>query len=218
MNFPPIPALRVLSRRDGSFFVWCHFVCVCVCVWTGPCANLPDDYLALFGGPQGCRVEWQDEQRGLFRLVLLRHNDDDHDGAAPPNASALLVPPVPPMDVVLETPSVLVTPTMPAASRCRDPPSCLHGRPAVHFTVQKRDSANIGRVFYVCANTDDRRCSFFRWQDEMDNFSAPGWGRHPLHMSFFFFFLTRWPGPPRSCYRFHPPRRRCSPKLHRWTR
>lgn len=90
-------------------------------------------------------------------------------------------------EVVCETPSTLVVPVIDPDVRCEAPPQCLHNRPAVMRHVTRRDSPNIGRVFYTCAWPEGRRCGFFRrgprmlkgrsrpcprWHDEIDQYSV----------------------------------------------
>lgn len=79
---------------------------------------------------------------------------------------------MPAAEFVIETPSPLDVPTIDPDKRCPDPPVCLHGRPAVARTVHRRDSVNIGRTFFTCAWPEGRRCGFFRWRDELDQFSV----------------------------------------------
>lgn len=126
-------------------------------------------FLELFGA--GARVEWLNEPIGLFVVVVPRSD-------APAEAAGDTTVPaatagwwMPAAQVVVETPSVLEEPVIDPAQRCRDPPLCLHGRPTVARVVSRRDSVNIGRTFYACTWPEGRRCGFFRWQDELSQFS-----------------------------------------------
>lgn len=129
---------------------------------------IPADFLRVFG--TNVRVDWVDESVGRFRVVVL----DDPSSLPTPTPTPSEPPPafpLPVLDIVVETPSALTIPEIPEERRCREPPSCHHGRPTVQRTVQKTTSVNIGRTFYTCAWPEGKRCGFFRWLDEMSNFS-----------------------------------------------
>lgn len=38
-------------------------------------------------------------------------------------------------------------------------------------SVLRKDSPNVGRSFFVCGSREGRRCEFFRWADELDQYS-----------------------------------------------
>lgn len=126
---------------------------------------IPEGFLRLFG-PEA-RVEWQDEARGLF---VVRTPLCGVGVAAPTTTTVAVRPPPIPSDIVVETPSHLEVPSIPEDRRPADPPMCFHGRPSRTFTC-RRDGPNQGRVFYTCGWPEGRRCSFFRWQDENEQFS-----------------------------------------------
>lgn len=147
---------------------------------------IPADFLAAFGGTT--QVVWIDEVMGRFRVCVIDNdNDSQRDASTVVRADEPACLLLPSMDVVVESPSaVLYTecvcvqgathsmrpmPEIAADLRCRDPPNCFHCHPTVQRTVQKRDSVNLGRIFYVCAWPEGKRCSFFRWQDDLPSFT-----------------------------------------------
>lgn len=75
-------------------------------------------------------------------------------------------------EFVIETPSDLQVPALDPDCVCSkdQPPKCYHGRASRPQTV-RRDSANHGRVFFTCTWPEGSRCSFFRWQDENQNYT-----------------------------------------------
>lgn len=132
---------------------------------------IPAAFLAMFRGDgSDVSVIWENASSGLFG-VMVRANG----GAVPADFTIPTHPPdLPPFeDVVVEVATEMTLPTVPPGT---DPPICQHGRPAVRRTVMKRGSPNIGRLFYVCSWNDARRCGFFRWGDELDQFSATAIG------------------------------------------
>lgn len=70
----------------------------------------------------------------------------------------------------VDVPTTLQIPTIPEGERSSDPPVCMHGRSTLRRTVMRKDSPNLGRGFYVC-NAPTARCAFFRWADEVDQYS-----------------------------------------------
>jgi hypothetical protein len=131
---------------------------------------IPAAFLSLFGPT--ATVIWENPSQGLFGIIVCPNTD---------NVSHLVrgaftipdVPPTPPtlFTDVVETDSVLQFPEIPVEDRCTDPPLCLHGSPSVRFTVHKKESPNLGRVFYVCSWNSPHRCGFFRWADELEHYS-----------------------------------------------
>lgn len=122
---------------------------------------LPEGFLALFG--PGVRVQWTDPQRGLF---TLHHPTGEMNLRGAPG---LLASEPRLGEIVVETPSVLQVPDIPVENRCSDPPLCYHGRPSAQFTCKQGN--NKGRVFYVCAWNEGKRCNMFQ-----SSFFLEGWG------------------------------------------
>ena len=124
-------------------------------------------FLALFG-PMAT-VVWENPSQGLFGVMVRPDNRTSAEGT-------FVIPDHPPAlplttERIVETESVMQVPEIPASEQCLDPPLCMHGCPTLRFTVHKKDSPNVGRIFYVCAWNDKRRCSFFRWADELESYS-----------------------------------------------
>jgi hypothetical protein len=71
----------------------------------------------------------------------------------------------------MDLPTTLEIPTIPEADRGPDPPLCLHGRATTRRTVM-RSPLNLGRAFYVCSSGTSARCAFFRWADEVGQYSV----------------------------------------------
>jgi hypothetical protein len=73
---------------------------------------------------------------------------------------------------VVEFNTNVTIPGLPVDGKGADPPNCSHGQQAARRTVMPRDSPNFGRVYYTCCTeAGKRRCSFFRWGDELDMYS-----------------------------------------------
>lgn len=123
-------------------------------------------FLDLFGcGPAD--VVWEDMAAGLFGLVV-------------PAQSGVKIAPVSGIHdiphtttMVQEVPTNLQIPVIAPQDRSIDPPDCLHGKPTQRRVVFRKDSANVGRAYFVCAQNGGAggKCSFFRWGDETDQYS-----------------------------------------------
>jgi hypothetical protein len=124
-------------------------------------------FLAMFGPT--ATVVWENPSQGIFGVMVRPDSQCHTDGTfvIPDH------PPAPPPtdEMIVETESVVEFPEIPVTERCLDPPLCMHGCPTARFTVHKKESPNVGRVFYVCAWNDKHRCSFFRWADDLENYS-----------------------------------------------
>lgn len=89
------------------------------------------------------------------------------------------------VECVVNAPSSMIIPEIEPERRCGTPPVCFkrdaclrwntiiasHNHPTVARTVSRKCSPNIGRKFYACVWPEGRRCSFFRWHDELSQFS-----------------------------------------------
>jgi hypothetical protein len=131
---------------------------------------IPTRFISLFGPT--ATVVWENPSQGLFGVIVCA---DERDSSRLVGGTFTIpeCPPCPPtlINTVIETESVLQLPEIPVADQCIDPPLCLHGCPSVRYTVHKKDSPNLGRVFYVCSWNNPLRCSFFRWGDELESYS-----------------------------------------------
>ena len=89
-------------------------------------------------------------------------------------------------ECIVNSPSSMIIPEIEPERRCRAPPMCYirngvceredtivvtHNHPTIERTVSRKCSPNIGRKFYACVWPEGRRCSFFRWHDELSQFS-----------------------------------------------
>jgi hypothetical protein len=127
-------------------------------------------FLRLFGpGVTTASVLWDNPSCGTFDIVVGRPPPSTEPAFRWPEVSL----PVPEPSVrAVEVETDLRIPVIPPDRRATDPPVCAHGRPTIRRTVSKKDSPNIGRVFFVCAHDGAHRCSFFRWADDLDSFST----------------------------------------------
>lgn len=131
-------------------------------------------FLALFDGATEASVVWENPGLGLFGLVV-----------PPPAAAAFVVPLAPAVahaaaapvsvlpETIVEVDTDLVVPVIPPEERCTAnglTPLCHHGTPSVRRTVV-RATPNHGRGYFTCASTEARRCGFFRWCEDADQFS-----------------------------------------------
>lgn len=142
---------------------------------------IPPAFLELFG--EGASVIWESPAssslgnsrfhpcQGIFGIVV---KPDESSPVTNIDLCSILsqakVPVVPPhierqFDVVHE----LQMP--PAFNQPEEPPKCLHGQSSVRRLVSRKDSVNIGRYFFTCPAPQSARCGFFRWADELCNYS-----------------------------------------------
>ena len=136
---------------------------------------IPAAFLALFG--PNCNIVWENPCMGAFGVVVTRGPGASgttvtHErlmALLADSAAASVLPEA--AEFSFDVPSDLVLPQLPPETRAAEPPCCLHGRPAVRRIVTKKLSPNIGRAFYACAWMGNGRCGFFRWADELDQFS-----------------------------------------------
>lgn len=138
-----------------------------------PYPPIAPGFLALFEG-RGGRVVWENPSLGLFGIVVP---PSDVDPRPPQQFQLCETPPPAPRvaDMVVDVVTTMTVPTIPAAERSCDPPLCLHGKGTLKRTVVRRDSPNVGRIFYVCCNGSGDgggSCGFFRWGDELDQYSS----------------------------------------------
>lgn len=126
---------------------------------------IPVTFLRLFG-PHAV-ASFPDEECARSGLFWVHANTPTAPlpPIAPPSPSGV------PDPIVVETPSVLELPTIPPERRSAVPPRCWHGHVTRSFLCRREDSPNQGRQFYTCSWPEGRRCSFFRWQDENDQYS-----------------------------------------------
>jgi hypothetical protein len=127
-------------------------------------------FLSLFGcGPES--VVWENPAQGIFGIVV-----PPPEARGEPRHFSLpeqTLPSPRPRTTVVEVDTDLQRPSIPDDMRCTDPPCCAHRLPAGRRTVVRKDSPNLGRAYYVCTQSGDaRRCSFFRWADELDLYSV----------------------------------------------
>jgi hypothetical protein len=131
-------------------------------------------FLALFDG-RTASVVWENPSLGLFGIVVPPQT---HNGRPPQQHFSLpeTPPPAPTINQsVVEVNTRMIIPTIPPEEQCTDPPVCLHGKPTLKRTVMRRDSPNIGRPFFVCcssAGEGSGSCGFFRWGDELNQYSV----------------------------------------------
>ena len=122
-------------------------------------------FLRMFG--TRASVIWENPCMGLFNIVVPLGNLDEE--------IKFLIPtqPLPfpeSREVITEIETPLIIPTIPESDRCTEPPFCLHYQKTQKRTVFRKDSPNVGRSFFVCAQS--QRCEFFRWADELDQYST----------------------------------------------
>jgi hypothetical protein len=109
-------------------------------------------------------VVWENPSYGLFGIIVQTGLPANF---TLPNVNVPSV--TPPSETVVEIPSSLTIPAIPLDDQSQDPPLCSHGKPTLRRTVSKKDSPNIGRVFYVCSV--EPRCNFFRWESDIQTYS-----------------------------------------------
>jgi hypothetical protein len=108
-----------------------------------PYPPVADGFLEMFGCTAAA-VVWENPSLGLFGLVV---------GSGGPQQFRMPEQSMQPpriRDMVVEVLTDVHIPTIPEADRSPEPPCCIHGRPTLRRTVQRRDSPNVGRDFYVC--------------------------------------------------------------------
>lgn len=134
---------------------------------------IPITFLSMFGPAEHCNVIWENPCTGVFGIVVRTNPsvaiDNDRVQAVVAGATVGALPEQ--SEYVFETPSELIIPSIPEHCRAADPPLCLHGQPSVRRMVQRKDSVNIGRIFYTCSRPAPLRCGFFRWADDLVNYS-----------------------------------------------
>ncbi len=131
-------------------------------------------FLRLFGAVDTSSVIWDNPSCGTFGVVVRRSPPSPANGM---EFGSFNIPSSPiPLPAIalrtLEVESDLKIPEIGADRRSQEPPLCAHGRPTLRRTMSKKDSPNLGRVFYVCPFDSVRRCPFFRWADDVENFST----------------------------------------------
>lgn len=135
-----------------------------------PYPPIAPQFLALFPG-RADAVIWENPSMGIFGVLVPGPGYNERGfpiPESPPQAARVRTS-------VVEVPSTMVIPSIPTEQQCRDPPVCMHGKPALRRTVMRKDSPNVGRHFYVCTSTvgeSGGNCGFFRWSDELDQYSS----------------------------------------------
>jgi hypothetical protein len=134
-----------------------------------PYPPIADGFLAMFGCSLA-NVVWENASAGYFGIIVPVHT------GAPPSQFTLPERPLPQPVLrvsVVELPTTLDIPSIPAEERGPNPPMCQHGEAAICRIVGRPDSPNVGRSYFVCGHRGggNGRCAFFRWADETEMFS-----------------------------------------------
>ena len=51
----------------------------------------------------------------------------------------------------------------------------------IFFSVVKKEGANNGKVFYVCAKEQSEQCKFFKWESDLKDPKTPSKNNTPLN-------------------------------------
>lgn len=128
-------------------------------------------FIALFG--EICNVIWENPCRGIFGIIVKPNENCTVDNK---DTCRLLetarIPIVPTRgEYTFDVPHILQIPPAFPQQQTGEPPKCLHGQPSVRRCVSRKDSVNIGRYFFTCPASSSSRCGFFRWADELGNYT-----------------------------------------------